>query len=44
MSSLKEFQELPKDIGSIGVETAVKVLNGESVDAYIPVALELVTQ
>ena len=37
-------QQLPKDIGSIGVDTAMKVLNGETVDEYIPVALELVTQ
>ncbi|MCR3955019.1 MAG: ribose ABC transporter substrate-binding protein RbsB [Gudongella sp.] len=37
-------QQLPKDIGSIGVDTAIKVLNGETVDEYIPVALELVTQ
>jgi ribose transport system substrate-binding protein len=37
-------QQLPKDIGSIGVDTAMKVLNGDTVDEYIPVALELVTQ
>jgi ribose transport system substrate-binding protein len=37
-------QQLPKDIGSIGVDTAMKVLGGEAVDEYIPVALELVTQ
>ena len=37
-------QQLPKDIGSIGVDTAMKVLGGETVDEYIPVALELVTQ
>ncbi len=34
----------PELIGSIGVETAQKVLNGESVDEFIPVELELVTQ
>lgn len=32
----------PKDIGRLGVETAVKILKGESVDEYIPVPLELV--
>ena len=37
-------QQLPKDIGGIGVDTAVKVLAGESVEASIPVALQLVTK
>ncbi|MCP3663733.1 MAG: ribose ABC transporter substrate-binding protein RbsB [Gammaproteobacteria bacterium] len=31
-------------IGEIGVTTAAKVLNGESVDAYTPVALKLITK
>ncbi len=31
------------DIGSIGVDTAMMVLEGETVDEYIPVELELVT-
>ncbi|HSO11147.1 MAG TPA: ribose ABC transporter substrate-binding protein RbsB, partial [Anaerolineales bacterium] len=33
----------PAEIGRLGVETAVKALNGEKVDASIPVALSLVT-
>lgn len=37
-------QQLPKEIGSIGVETAMKVIAGEKVDAFIPVDLELVTK
>ncbi|NMA48377.1 MAG: ribose ABC transporter substrate-binding protein RbsB [Tissierellia bacterium] len=37
-------QQLPKDIGSIGVDTAIKILAGESVEASIPVALQLVTK
>lgn len=37
-------QQLPKDIGSIGVDTATKILSGESVEEYIPVALQLVTE
>lgn len=32
----------PKDIGRIGLETAQKVIEGKSVEANIPVALELV--
>ncbi|RKO62363.1 ribose ABC transporter substrate-binding protein RbsB [Caldibacillus debilis] len=32
----------PKKMGEIGVETAVKVLNGEKVDTFIPVELELI--
>ncbi|MBP2017842.1 ribose transport system substrate-binding protein [Symbiobacterium terraclitae] len=32
----------PKDIGRLGVEAAVKLLNGGQVEAYIPVPLELV--
>ncbi|MCP3669990.1 MAG: ribose ABC transporter substrate-binding protein RbsB [Gammaproteobacteria bacterium] len=31
-------------IGEIGVTTAAKVLNGESVEAYTPVALKLITK
>ncbi|WP_026973030.1 ribose ABC transporter substrate-binding protein RbsB [Aliagarivorans marinus] len=34
----------PALIGEIGVETAIKVLKGEAVDAYIPVALEVITK
>lgn len=34
----------PQEMGRLGVETALKHLNGESVDEYIPVPLELVTQ
>ncbi|HML37312.1 MAG TPA: ribose ABC transporter substrate-binding protein RbsB [Bacillota bacterium] len=37
-------QQLPKEIGSIGVETAMKVIAGETVDASIPVDLALVTK
>jgi len=37
-------QQLPKEIGAKGVEAAVKVINGESVDASIPVDLQLVTK
>lgn len=34
----------PDKIGSLGVEAAVKVIKGESLDAYIPVDLNLVTK
>lgn len=34
----------PELIGSVGVETAVKVLKGEKVDANIPVELKLITK
>lgn len=34
----------PTEIGKVGVETAVKVANGENVEAEIPVELKLVTQ
>ncbi len=37
-------QQLPKEIGSMGVETAMKVLAGEMVETYIPVDLALVTE
>ncbi len=37
-------EQLPKEIGSLGVDTAIKLLNGESVEKSIPVALQLVTQ
>lgn len=37
-------QQLPKEIGGMGVEAALKVIGGESVDAYIPVELALVTE
>lgn len=33
----------PKMIGSLGIETASKVLAGDSVDEFIPVELKLVT-
>ncbi|QOX62779.1 ribose ABC transporter substrate-binding protein RbsB [Anoxybacterium hadale] len=35
-------QQLPKEIGGKGVEAAMKVIAGDSVDAYIPVDLALV--
>lgn len=34
----------PDLIGSLGVETAIKVLNNENIDAFIPVELQLVTK
>lgn len=34
----------PAEIGKVGVETAVKVINGEEVEEEIPVELKLVTQ
>jgi len=34
----------PAEIGRLGVESAIKFLNGESVEAYIPVPLSLVTK
>ena len=37
-------QQLPKEIGGNGVDTAMKVLNGDKVDTYIPVDLQLVTK
>lgn len=37
-------QQLPKEIGSIGVNAAVKLLAGDAVDEYIPVELALVTK
>lgn len=37
-------QQLPKEIGGSGVATAMKVIAGETVEAYIPVALALVTK
>lgn len=37
-------QQLPKEIGSIGVETAMKYLGGDDVAEYIPVELALVTK
>lgn len=37
-------QQLPKEIGAMGVDAAIKVIGGESVDAYIPVELALVTE
>ncbi len=35
-------EQLPKEIGSLGIQTAVKVLNGEKVENMIPVNLQLV--
>ncbi len=35
-------EQLPKEIGSLGIETAVKILNGEKVEGMIPVDLQLV--
>ena len=35
-------EQLPKEIGSLGIETAVKILNGEKVESMIPVDLQLV--
>lgn len=34
----------PKEIGSLGIETAVKVINGETVEKSIPVELRLVVK
>ena len=36
--------QLPRRIGSLGVDAAEKILAGETLDAYIPVDLMLVTQ
>lgn len=35
-------EQLPKEIGSMGVEAAVKILNGEQVESMMPVDLQLV--
>lgn len=37
-------QQLPKEIGSKGVDTALKIIGKEKVDKYIPVELVLVKQ
>lgn len=37
-------EQLPKEIGSLGVDTAIKLLKGETVEKSIPVALQLVTK
>lgn len=37
-------EQLPKEIGSLGIETAVKILNNEQVEDMIPVDLQLVTK
>ena len=34
----------PELIGSLGVETALKIVNGESVDTFIPVELQLIVK
>ena len=34
----------PEEIGKIAVETAIKYLNGETVEEFVPVDLELVTK
>ena len=38
------IQQLPGQIGVVGVQNAVKVLNGEAVDAFIGVEVQLVTK
>ncbi|MDW5299250.1 MAG: ribose ABC transporter substrate-binding protein RbsB [Sedimentibacter sp.] len=35
-------EQLPKEIGSLGIQTAVKILNNEQVESIIPVNLQLV--
>ncbi|WP_313345449.1 ribose ABC transporter substrate-binding protein RbsB [Sedimentibacter sp.] len=35
-------EQLPKEIGSMGVEAAVKIMNGEQVESMMPVDLQLV--
>ena len=37
-------QQLLKEIGKKGVEAAMKVIDGESLEKYIPVELQLVTE
>lgn len=37
-------QQLPKEIGSMGVDTAMKIIAGGTVEAFIPVDLALVTE
>ncbi len=37
-------EQLPKMIGSLGVENAIKVINGDTVEKTIPVDLKLVTK
>ncbi|WP_326907690.1 ribose ABC transporter substrate-binding protein RbsB [Sedimentibacter sp. MB31-C6] len=37
-------EQLPKEIGSLGVQTALKILNNEEVESTIPVDLQLVTK
>lgn len=37
-------EQLPKQIGALGIETAVKILNNEKVESMIPVDLQLVTK
>ncbi len=37
-------QQLPKEIGAMGVDSAVKIIKGETVDEFIPVDLQLVTK
>lgn len=37
-------EQLPKQIGSLGIETAARLLKGEQVESSIPVALQLVTK
>lgn len=41
---LATVAQQPRLIGALGVETALEVLRGEAVDAFIPVPLELVTR
>lgn len=37
-------EQLPKEIGSLGVQTALRILNNEEVESTIPVDLQLVTK
>lgn len=41
---LATVAQQPRLIGALGVETALKVLEGETVDEFIPVPLELITE
>lgn len=41
---LATVAQQPAEMGRLGIETAVKVLNGETVDANIPVDLALITR
>lgn len=43
-SMLASVAQLPSEIGRIGVETAVQILEGKDVPAEIPVQIELITR